>query len=87
MKISPILLITYIRLSNFKRIINILKKHNISSIYIYNNCPNRNSKNYIHDKMNSDEIRNLSKKLNIKCSKNFFFQNNHKQVGQSIKQS
>lgn len=87
MKISPILLITYIRLSNFKRIINILKKQNISSIYIYNNCPNRSSKNYILDKMNSDKIRNLSKKLNIKCNKNFFFQNNHKQVGLSIKQS
>lgn len=87
MKISPILLITYTRLANFKRIINILKKVNTKSIYIYNNCPDKNSKNYYQDRLNSEKIRSLSKNLDIKCKKFFFFQENHKQVGQSIKQS
>lgn len=87
MKVVSILLITYIRLNNFRKIINILRKQNIKSIYIYNNHPNKSSKSYFRDKKYSDEIRNLAKKINLNCEKKFFFQSEHKSVGLSIKQS
>lgn len=75
----PVLLITFIRKKNIKRLIEIIDKSNVGKIYIYSNYVNKN-----YSKKKLLENRSLIKSIKTKNKKIICFSDKYRSVHYSI---